>query len=342
MEMFIDEGNMGGCRYASLLWSLEGISWNLDYLARVARILAKLSRLYPGGRYSNHPYSSLRRIFEGWLPQTKATLDDRLNVIDSLITYERESGWKLLLNLLPEKGGGISTPIHRPEFREWNDGWKPGSMKGEYHKHILAIVERVLIHIDEDPNVRWPEFIGKIPQLPNECFNKALDKLRAESTDNFSDEAVSKIHEDLKEIVSLNRRFSKADWALTEEAVDQLEKILIEFAPSDIVKRYKFLFDTHFPDLPNIDWSQDREKRYELIEQARQNALRDIWSIQNTSGIEHLIIDAKIPGTVGISLGNSSFANEIEAMVLGWLGNDNVRSTPGLQFYAECMFRRFY
>ncbi len=213
MELFVDEGDMGGCRYANLLWSLEGISWNLDYLARAARILAKLSRLYSGKRHSNHPSSSLIRI--PWIDtQTKANLDDRLSVIDSLITYERESGWKLLLSLLPEKGGGISTPIHRPEFREWNDGWKPGTTMDECYKHIVNIVERVLIYIDEEPNVRWPEFIGKIPQLPRVCFNKALDKLRAKSIDDFSDEAVSKIYNDLKKIVSQNKRFSKADWAL--------------------------------------------------------------------------------------------------------------------------------
>ena len=340
MELFIDEGDMGGCRYANLLWSLEGISWNLDYLARAARILAKLSRLYSGGRYSNHPSSSLGRIFHGLFPQTRATLDDRLNVIDSLIAYESESGWHLLLNLLPEKGGGISTPIHKPEFREWNDGWKPGTTRDEANKHGAAIVERVLIHIDGEPNVRWPEFIGKIPQLPRKSLNEAINKLESKSIDDFSDEAVSKIFEDLRNIVIENKRFSKADWALPEETIYQLEKILSKFAPSDIVKKHKFLFDEYYPDLLDIDLSQDREKRYELIEQARQSALRDIWGIQNISGIEDLIIDAKVPGTAGNSLGNSSFANEVEATVLGWLSSNNESLSSAAKAYVGARHRR--
>src|SRR5690606_31027404 len=79
------EGFMIGASQSSLLWALEIVSWNLECLARTARVLAKLDALDPGGNYSNRPINSLRDIFLGWLPQTSASLDIRLQVIDSLI-----------------------------------------------------------------------------------------------------------------------------------------------------------------------------------------------------------------------------------------------------------------
>jgi hypothetical protein len=323
MELFIEEGDMGGCPHAGLLWALEDISWNLDHLARVARILAKLARQDSGGSYSNRPSNTLREIFQGWLPQTKAPLDQRLTIIDTLIGFEHESGWQLLLDLLPERVGSTSTPIHRPEFREWAEGWKHGVTKGEYYQHIVAIAKRCLRYADEDPDTRWHEFIKELPQLPRESFDAAIAKLRAKNAGDFSDEAAIKLCSQLREIVCHHREFADAEWALPKEVVDQLGEVLQRFVPDDLVTRHQFLFDTYLPNLTDPAPSRDFKKSQELIEQARSNALEEIWRAQQASGIKRLSESVKFPSSLGICIGNSSFVNEIEEMVLSWLGNDN-------------------
>ena len=323
MELFIEEGDMGGCPHAGLLWALEGVSWNLNYLAHVVRILAKLSRLDPGGRYSNRPFNSLREIFQGWLPQTKASLDQRLNIIDTLIRFEPESGWQLLMDLLPERGGGFSTPIHQPEFRDWAEGWKKGVTRGEYHQHIVAIAERVLKHVDKEPNTRWPEVIEELPQLPKESFDVAVTQLRGKDLGEFNDTAVHEIRNELRKIVCHHREFSDAERALPKEAIDQLDKIYLRFIPDDLVERHRFLFDEHFPNLADPAPRQDYEERQKLIEQARSDALEKIWDAEHASGIERLAASAKFAWSLGTSLGTPSLKNEVEEFVLSWLGDEN-------------------
>ncbi len=75
-------------RHADLLWALECLAWDRAHLRRVSNILARLDRLDRGGRYSNRPLASLRRIFLFWFPQTAAPLDARLKVLDGLRKHE--------------------------------------------------------------------------------------------------------------------------------------------------------------------------------------------------------------------------------------------------------------
>jgi hypothetical protein len=337
--LFIDEGFMGGCPYAGLLWALEGVSWNQDYLARVARILAKLSHLDYSSSYSNQPSGSLTRIFQGWFPQTKASLEKRLKVIDTLIRLEPESGWQLLLDLLPLRHS-ISTQIHRPKFREWADEWTPGVTLTEYNQHTRAVVERTLGHIDDDPDSRWPEFIKYIPQIPKEYFDVVIAKLKEKKIHNFSDLAASKIRHELREMVYYNREFADAKWALPQETVDQLDEILSLFTPDDPLLIHKFLFDTYRPDLPSLTSCQDREQREELIEEARKDALEEIWRLQKISGIETLASDVEYPWVLGKSLGDSSFTDEIEELVLSWLGSDKGCFDQTAKAYIATRYRQ--
>jgi len=334
--LFIDEGFMGGGPYANLLWALEGVSWNQDYLARVARILAKLSRLDHSSGCSNHPSESLTKIFTGWFPQTKAPLEERLKVIDTLIRLESESGWQLLLNLLPERHA-IST-IHRPKFREWADEWNPGATYTEYNQHKRAIVERTLKHVDYDPDSRWPELIEHIPQIPKEYMDTVIAQLKKKNVDDFSDLSADKIRCELRDIVYRHREFANAEWALPKETVDQLNEILGLFTPDDPVLRHKFVFDTYR--LPDLGSCQDHDQRDELIERARKDVLEEIWRLEKISGIEKLASDVKYPRVLGKTLGDSSFTDEIEELVLSWLGSNKCCFDQTAKAYVAARYRQ--
>ena len=340
-ELFVEEGYMGGCLHAGLLWALEGISWRLEYLARVVHILAKLARLDPGGRYMNRPSNTLREIFQGWLPQTKAPLDERLKIIDSLIRSEPESGWKLLLDLLPERAGGISTPIHRPAFRDWDEGWKAGVTQKEYYQHIVAIADRILKHVNEEPNTRWLEVVKKLPQLPKGSLDSAVIQLRRIiDSAVLTDIAANEIQDELRETVSRHRTFSDAKWALPKKAVDQLDGLYQSLIPDDLITRYKFLFDHPFPHLSDPAPHRDHEQRQKLIEEARIDALEKMWNALQASGIERLAAVAKLPWSVGSSLDKSSFADKIEDLVLGWLDNENSSLVQTAMAYVNARYRQ--
>lgn len=81
------DGSLGGGAwyYADLLWALEAIAWSPRWMPRVAALLARMSDVELPGNWSNCPLNSLIGIFRSWMPQTAATLEQRIAVLDRLV-----------------------------------------------------------------------------------------------------------------------------------------------------------------------------------------------------------------------------------------------------------------
>ena len=120
-KVFAQEGSGGfdGRTYISgLLWALEGLAWNPDYLSRVALILADLASIDPGGNWGNRPANSLATIFLPWLVQTVTPFEERKTAVETVLREQPQVGWNLLLNLLP-RNRGFALPSHHPTWREY-------------------------------------------------------------------------------------------------------------------------------------------------------------------------------------------------------------------------------
>lgn len=127
--VFAEEGDgfAGHIYTTGLLWGLESLAWNAEYLGRVCRILANLAAIDPGGRWSNRPDNSLVTILLPWFPQTCADLNQRHNAVQGVIREQPEVGWRLLLGLLP-KVHGTTSSTHKPKWQEWiPEDWRDGA-----------------------------------------------------------------------------------------------------------------------------------------------------------------------------------------------------------------------
>ena len=102
-KLFSQEGHgiTGGNYLTGLLWALETLAWDEQYLVRVSVILGELASHDPGGNWSNRPSNSLTTIFLPWLPQTIAPIDKRKVALQTLQKEFPEIAWGLLLSLLP-------------------------------------------------------------------------------------------------------------------------------------------------------------------------------------------------------------------------------------------------
>ena len=331
MKLFVEEGDFGGCPHAGLLWALEGISWNLDYLSRVVLILAKLSRLDPGGRWANRPFNTLREIFLSWYPQTRASVKERLHLLDLILSKEPEVGWKLLLSLIPKGIGEIAIPIHKPYFMDWAEGWKPEVTNEEYRDYLSGISEKIKKYSMRYLERCLPELIEILEYLPEPAFDSIIKNLKT-SVDNISPEKRVEAYEKLFEIICKHKKFPDAEWALPEEAIGKLEELLQRFTPDDPVNKNKILFNKWPHDIvcqPDIEYREAER----IIEKRRKSALEEIWKKQGPKGINRLVEIAKLPHAIGHSLAISSFSDEIEDIVLQWLDSENEKLSKVAQAY---------
>lgn len=337
MSLFVEEGIMGGCLHSGLLWALECLSWNLNYTSRIVRILAKLSRLDPGGSYSNRPFNTLKEIFQGWLPQTKAPISERVKIIDSLFLYEPEISWKLLLNLLPERSGGVSTPIYQPRFHDWATGWKKGVTIDVYRQHIDATSERILKHVVEEPRTRWLDVTKKLSEMPHEYLSKAISQLEKDLP-LLPNAVRDEILRELRKEVARHREFFDAKWALPKAFVDQIDEICKSLVPYDLVDRYKYLFDDFLPALSYPEPHPKHRQKIEYTELKRMAAIQEIWTELQMPGIESLAKNVKIPWSLGSGLGKAGFAIEAEPDILSWLKNGNASMIQTAQAYIAARY----
>lgn len=301
MMMFEEEeGMIGGVsRHSGLLWSLEGLAWHPDYLSRVSLILANLARLDPGGRLDNRPLRSLRHLFLPWLIQTTADTRRRQEALDLIVEREPTTAWKLLLEIGPAHHDSASH-LHKPSAL-WRDELSLVVRRATFEEHFGAIesnVRRLLQLVGTDV-ARWVDSLEPSPWFSPQHRDEFLTRLRAHAEANTLDGERRDLRNALRDVLDRHRRVEgRADWALPRADADRLEEIYTLLEPRDPIERNRHLFDSHWPTLAEGKGPDYREHA-QIIQRARDAALREVVAADGAEGIVRLAITAELPPLVG-------------------------------------------
>jgi hypothetical protein len=133
----------GRCYHADLLWALELLAWAPERLTRVACILAQLSTIPIKGNWGNAPQRSLLNLYRSWLPQTSATIEQRIASLDRLIGAHPDAAFALVDSLV-HTYGDMAMPSMRPRWRDDDAGSGRGVPSYERHKMLVEAAERML------------------------------------------------------------------------------------------------------------------------------------------------------------------------------------------------------
>ncbi len=106
-----------------ILWALETLAWNPEYLLRAASALMTLAQFDPGGATQNRPKNSLRSIFLAWRPQTYASVTERIAVVRRICLARPDVGFKLAIALLPA-AHDVSHGTLKPRLKDFGDAAK--------------------------------------------------------------------------------------------------------------------------------------------------------------------------------------------------------------------------
>jgi hypothetical protein len=99
-----------------LLWALECLAWKPQNLPRVSAILAQLSRPKIGDNWANKPDASLQAIFRSWMPQTAASVEQRVKALEMLTRRFPDVGWEICIEQI-KTGSRIGHYSYRPRWR---------------------------------------------------------------------------------------------------------------------------------------------------------------------------------------------------------------------------------
>jgi hypothetical protein len=254
-----DSGMFGRCWHAGLLWALETLAWAPQRLARVSFILASLSHVPMKGNWGNKPEGSLFGLFRSWLPQTAASLDDRIAVLDSLIQRDEAVGFAVVEGLLANRPQ-IATPAARPKWREDDAGAGREVTPVEVHAMLAAAKERALrLSAGEPERIVALLENSVLSHRPNIAEVLALTEPFQEPTANDEDREV--LRSALRRIIHWHRNYSDELAAEREVWLAGVDDIYRKLAPADLVVRYRWLFDSYWVELPIRERDDDHQAR---------------------------------------------------------------------------------
>ena len=272
-------------RRTKLLRALENLAWSPQRFPRVVEALAKLRASgEPGDNWMNTPANTLQSLFVSWLPQTAASIDDRLKTLGELCRRHPTLGWAVCVRQLADST--VATPNTRPRWRDDAKGAGYGVSVAERSRFVLGALDLALA---------WPrhnektleDLVKQIDHFPPEIQQKTWDIIDQWADQTESEDAKAILRRRIQECARF-RRLRKNLIAHPERERATLAKLL----PEDILIRHAWLFTSYWVDLP-LDESEDEdtgsEEREQRALELRIKAMREIWAQRGFDGVSDLL-----------------------------------------------------
>ncbi len=285
-----------GTSRSGLLWALECLAWSPQNLGRVSLILAQLALTKIDDNVANKPIDGLAAIYCSWMPQTAASLDDRIRGLELLVRRFPKIAWQICMQQI--ESHQIAIPSYRPRWRTDAAG------AGEVVKklELMKFACRAL-----DLAMAWPEhdcatlgdLIQRLSGMPDEYQEAVWDLVESWSQTDTNEGNKAKLREQIRRFALTRRgRRGNPDTATQDRAREAYEQL----TPHDSVNRHAWLFASDWVDyaIGELDSEEmDFSKREDRIHQLRTAAMAEIWAEHGFDGVVGLLADGDGAHAVG-------------------------------------------
>jgi hypothetical protein len=287
-----------------ILWALETLAWNPNYLHRAASILMTLAQFDPGGATINRPLNSLRDIFLAWRPNTYAGVEERIAVLRKICRARPQVGMELAMALLPARfdhSGGTA----KPRLRDFGDAQSRVTTRADMQMAYRGY-ETVALELAGTDIHQITTLVERLPQLGPSARESLAIAIRAAAGNSTADDIFA-LWSKLRRLIGTHRQFQSADWAMKDKELISWDALCDELAPRDTMRRIVWLFDDVVPEIVPPE-EQDFIGR---ANRAREAAISELMRENGWSAALDLAKLAKRPYLVGFAMAQSVQSREI-------------------------------
>ena len=298
-ELFNQEGKGGiiGANYLTgLLWALENLAWSDEYISRSILALANLAANDPGGSWANRPGNSITTILMPWMPQTMASVENRIVALKGIQRNYPEIAWKTLNKLLPYQNQ-VSVGSHKPSFRNFiPEDWENSVSDSDYWNQVESYAG-IVVEMAKGNIIYISKLVENLDNIPQPHFNTFLKYLSSSEITELTEVQKQSIWEALLRFTIKHRSFPNAKWALPSETIDLLEQTAIKIEPTDPNILHKHLFSNNFYNVlrQTIDWHEQQEQ----IQKQKIEAINQIYEKNGIDSIISFAENVANPAEVG-------------------------------------------
>ena len=291
----VKSGIFGSCPRTGLLWALEVLAWNPQWLSRVVIILAKLSKLKIDDNWANKPESSLISIFRCWMPQTAATIEQRTAALELLTKRNPNVAWRVCIDQFDFRST-VAFNNHRPRWRNDATGAGQPVTIRERSKMVRKALDLALAWPAHDEHTLG-DLVERLTAMSAEDQERVWAAVETWAKSNPDDARKGVLREYIR-CHTMTRRSIKR--GVQQKLRNKAKTVYDLLTPGDVVLRSKWLFAKEWVELSADELAEDGidfHKREERVSKLRQAALRQVWDEAGYGGIVCLC-----------SLGEASFA----------------------------------
>ena len=293
----VRNGLFNGCPRTGLLWALECLAWNPQYLSRVSLVLAQLAMTEIDDNWANKPIASLAAIYRCWIPQTAASLDDRIKGLNLLVCRFPKTAWQICIEQF-ESGTRIGGYSYRPRWRADASGAGEVVDNREIHDFAREALDLALAWRPQT-SATLADLIRRLDGMSLEYQSDVWDLIDSWAQAETNEGAKVELREQIRRF-ALTRRGEQTNPETTRQARarDAYEKL----APRDIVNLHTWLFAREWIDfsISELDGEElDFSKREAQIHEIRTEAMAEIWAERGFDGVVSLIAAGDAAYAVG-------------------------------------------
>ena len=273
-------------RRTELLWALESLAWNPQRFPRVVELLAKLctsNKNEAHDNWTNKPENTLGSLFRSWLPQTTASLDERVKALEGLCHRHPMLGWSVCIAQLESRD--VAIPNHCPRWRGDAANANRKVTRAEQLRFIRKALDLVLNWPQPDEDTLG-ELVQRLEHFSAEDQLQVWNRIDQWVDATPSEDAKAILRQRIHACAHMRHRRSDSI-AHPERERTASEKLL----PSDILIRHAWLFKSHWVKLPPDaeDEEFDHDKNAQRLHELRLKALREIWEKRGFEGMSALL-----------------------------------------------------
>lgn len=283
--------------FTKILFALEMLAWEEKYLLKVCLILLELSKCHNESNYVNRPIEALKNIFCIWNPQTNASQETRIQVLETLGKKDPKVCFELGVLLLSQLDHQFFVSGYSSLRWRLINVEKPHTTYPELYNSIDYFIEYILKN--DSPT---EENLIKLVDLYGEMFIN--DQNREKIGNYLLEKGISagniNVYESVIKELNHHRSFPSAQWALPEQKLCFLETYKNKITPG-IQDKYQWMFADYYLDVPEIktleikDYKETEKKKLEI----RGNVLAEIVKCKGDDGIYSFSKQVKCPYAVG-------------------------------------------
>ena len=221
------------------------------------------------------------------MPQTAATLEQRIAVLEKLIASEPEIAFQLMDKLL-HRGSDAASLAKKPDWRDDDAGTAARPSGAEVYGVLAAAADRMLAMANGNAD-RLVRLLDKLTLLDPPRVDQADAMVAAFTAPEAQDSERELIRNELRSQLHWHLSYGKnhPETDLSPEQISRWRELYDALSPVDPVICHRWLFQNGWVDLP-MEAGEDYRQEDQRREEWRLSALKDVYQDLGLEGVLRL------------------------------------------------------